>query len=133
MLLAAGLGFFVAGKPIFALLGPLFLLPVAAQYFLAPGYRLDGEKARAAWGFSISEILWPDVRKVTLSDEGVVHLSPLEGNDVRQRFRGVVLQLPRVENQRIRAVEFLRLQCSPHARIEGIPEAGVGGSADAAG
>ena len=91
--LTAAAGLVFTRQPLFLLLGPAFLAPVLSRYFLRPSYRLTSESARASWGTAQTEIRWSDVRRVT-DDGRTIHLSPLAGDDLRQRFRGVELRLP---------------------------------------
>ena len=105
--LSAALGLVWTRQPLFALLGPAFLAPVLSRYFARPSYRLTDESARASWGTQQTEIRWPDVRRATFG-EATIHLSPLTGDDLRQRFRGVELRLPDEADERGRIAARVR-------------------------
>ncbi len=111
---SAGLGLVWTGGPLFLLLGPAFLAPVLSRYFLAPRYVLGAETARASWGTMQTEIRWADIRRVLRTGDGL-RLSPLAGDDLRQRFRGVELALPKDPIERERVLARVRESLPPEA------------------
>ena len=90
--LAGLLAFTVAGSPLLAVVGVLFLLGSLRAWFLPRTYVLDAEGAREEGPLAAPRRLpWSDVRRVVPGRHGL-HLSPLFGDSRWRPDRGLFLR-----------------------------------------
>lgn len=90
-LVAGVVGIALLGHWLFGVIGVLAVLLSASELFLPLHYSIDETGARQRIGVSVTEILWPNVKRVQL-DQGGVKLSPFEGESRLEPFRGVYLR-----------------------------------------
>lgn len=90
-LVAGTLGIALLGHWVFGVIGVLAILLSTAELFLSQHYSIDETGARRRIGLSVTEILWPNVKRVQL-EPGGVKLSPLDSESRLEPFRGVYLR-----------------------------------------
>ena len=94
MLFAIGagvLGYFILQSLIVGLLAPVIVIASTAELFMPIRYRLDEKGARSKCGFSVTVILWPEVKRI-IEMPGAIRLSPLRKSGRSDAFRGVLLR-----------------------------------------
>lgn len=93
----AGLfGWFLFQNALLALVGVLVILGSTTEFWLPLRYTVDAKGARVRSGISVTAIDWEDVKRVTLSEDGL-KISPLAAPGRTAVFRGVYLRFG--ENQ----------------------------------
>lgn len=117
--LAACIGQFVLGSPLFAAVGVIAILGSTSEFVLPIRYTLTGEKATAAYGLARLEIEWARVRRVRCG-AAALRLSPFAVAHRLDAFRGITLwYAPEGEpGSRDDLLRFVR-ERAPGARVDG--------------
>ena len=78
------------------------------DHWLGSSYRVDERGARSQVGPSVSEIAWPEVKRVLAADRSI-RLSPLAETGKLDAFRGVLLRT--LNNNHAAVLEFVEKSC----------------------
>lgn len=96
-LVAGAVGWVVMRSPLLAGLGFAMILGSTVEYWYGARFMLDGNKAQALVGASLSSMGWDQVKRVVVARDSV-RLSPLASASTLDTFRGVRL-LTTAENR----------------------------------
>lgn len=89
-IIAGYAGIAIFHQLLMGILGAAMILGATAEYWLGSRFELSAKGAKSQTGLSITELAWPDVKRI-LINESKVQLSPLEKESRLDAFRGVFL------------------------------------------
>jgi len=114
-LVAGAVGWGVMRSPLLAGLGFAMILGSTVEYWYGAKFMLDGHKAQALVGASLSAMGWDQVKRVVVSRDSV-RLSPLPSASNLETFRGVRL-LTTAEN-REQVLSFIKAHLTEGVEYE---------------
>jgi len=114
-ILSAVVGYFLVDSMVMAIAGFGLVMGSTAEFWLGTSYRLSSTDASSRCGFSLTALVWSDVKRVIV-DGSRVKLSPLVQSTRMDAFRGVTLRTTEANFADIMA--FIRRHVDDQVSVE---------------